>query len=604
MRQLSLFDRTKWEIQSGERLATTPVPNSARGEATTLVEPEGGRYWAATQVKGLSPEITIVMEADTLHFVEGRMDNTAKGEVIFAPSGSESVARYQKDNVGTREAQGVPRQFEVCNTKPIDGKVVQMTLWESDQPILPKKQGNACEGKGLAGMRWDGRDTSSTLRGGQGMSTKLSSLTLRARESPKCKFTSLAHLLTEDFLRECFLELKRGKAPGIDGVTVKQYEAQSEENLEDLVARLKAKRYRPQPVKRVYIPKANGDKRPLGIPAVEDKIVQMGVKKILEAIFEQDFMDVSYGFRPNRSCHVALDVLDKTIMTKPVSFVVDMDIKKFFDTVDHKWLMECLKQRIVDPNLLRLIARFLRSGVMEEGKHLTTERGTPQGGVLSPILANIYLHYILDLWFERKVKKQLKGYAQLIRYADDFIVCFQYGNEAKAFGEELKQRLSKFGLRIAEEKSRIIEFGRYPWQRAQRQGGKIATFDFLGFTHYCDKTRRGKFKLGRKTAKSKFKQGMKAMNQWLKDVRNLVKLPEWWQVLRQKLIGHYRYYGISGNIRGLTKYYNRTLRLVYKWINRRSQKPSYNWAQFHRFLQYNPLPKPRIYHSTYTLSSY
>ncbi|HAZ31889.1 MAG TPA: group II intron reverse transcriptase/maturase [Dehalococcoidia bacterium] len=435
------------------------------------------------------------------------------------------------------------------------------------------------------------------------MSTKLSSLTLRARENPRCSFTSLAHLLTEDFLKGCFRELKRDKAPGIDGVTVREYEVHSEENIKDLVARLKAKRYSPQPVKRVYIPKPNGDNRPLGIPAVEDKIVQMGIKKILESIYEEDFLDVSFGFRPNRNCHDALDVLDKTIMTKPVSFVVDMDIEKFFDTVDHKWLMKCLRQRITDPSLLRLIARFLRSGVMEEGKYLETERGTPQGGVLSPILANIYLHYILDLWFEKKVKKQTKGFAQLLRYADDFIACFQNGGEARAFGEALRQRLSKFGLRIAEEKSRIIEFGRYVWEKAQKQGEKVATFDFLGFTHYCDKTRGGKFKLGRRTARSKFRQKMKAMNQWLKGVRNAVELKAWWPMLGKKLEGHYRYYGISGNMARLKAYHNRTVRLAYKWINRRSQKRSYNWRQFRRFMEYNPLPEPKIHHLTYTLSS-
>jgi len=241
---------------------------------------------------------------------------------------------------------------------------------------------------------------------------------------------------------------------------------------------------------------------------------------------------------------------------------------------------------------------------MEEGKYLETDKGTPQGGVLSPILANIYLHYILDLWFEGKVKRQLKGFAQLVRYADDFIVCFQYENEANAFGEVLRQRLSKFGLRIAEEKSRTIEFGRHALEKAHRQGEKVATFDFLGFTHYCDKTRRGKFKLGRKTAKSKFRQEMKVMNQWLKDVRNLVKLAEWWQVLGKKLIGHYQYYGISGSMQALKRYYIGTLRLAYKWINRRSQRRSCNWEQFCCFLEHNPLPQPRIYHLTYTLSSH
>jgi len=436
------------------------------------------------------------------------------------------------------------------------------------------------------------------------MVTKLESLTLRAREDPKCQFTSLAHLLSEDFLGECFRELKRDKASGIDGVTVQEYEVNLEENLKDLVGRMKAKRYRPQPVRRVYIPKPDGSKRGLGIPVVEDKIVQMGIKKILEAIFEVDFMDVSYGFRPNRRCHDALDVLDKTMMIKPINYVVDMDIEKFFDTIDHGWLMRCLRERIIDTSFLRLIVRFLKAGVMEEGKYQEVDRGTPQGGVISPILANIYLHYILDLWFERVVKKQLTGYAQLVRYGDDFIVCFQRGNEAKAFEEILKQRLDKFGLKIAEGKSRVIGFGRYEWEKAQREGGKVATFDFLGFTHYCDKTRRGKFKLGRKTSSKKFRQKMKAVNQWLKSVRNQVKLAEWWRIFGLKLAGHYRYYGISGNMRALKQFSRQASDLAYKWINRRSQKKSYTYAQYCKFKKYNPLPEPKIYHLTYTLSSY
>jgi len=452
-------------------------------------------------------------------------------------------------------------------------------------------------------MRWDTRDTSATHRGGVQMSTKLVSLTQRARGNPKYRFTTLMYLFTEDFLLGCFGELKRDKSPGIDGVKVEEYEVNLKDNIKDLLVRMKAWRYRPKPVRRAYIPKPDGTKRGLGIPTVEDKIVQMGIKKILETIFEVDFVDVSYGFRPNRSCHDALDKLDKTIMTKSVNLIVDMDIEKFFDTIDHKWLMRCLQQRIADPRFLQLIGRFLNAGIMEEGKFIETDRGTPQGGVVSPVLANIYLHYVLDLWFEKVINKQLKGFAQLIRYADDFVVCFQYDNEAKAFGEMLRQRLAKFGLRIAEGKSRIIEFGRYVWQKAQKEGKKVQTFDFLGFTHYCDKTRRGKFKLGRKTARSKFIQKIKATNQWLKEVRNLVELKEWWEVLKQKLIGHYNYYGISGNIWGLRRFYKATFWLAYKWINRRSQKKSYNFERFCRFLKYNPLPKPRIYHLTYTLSS-
>ena len=604
------------KIQPAERLAATAEQHSARRVVTLGCEARGTGYWAATQVKGLSPEIPEVSEADVFPTTEGsillavsplRTNSKEKVSPIRTrqgdkyPTGSETVARYQTDVMGTREAQSVLPQG-VCTLKPMNGKSVQMTLWESDQFIVPMKQGNACGGKGLAGMRCNDGATPTPPRGGTEVSTKLSLITRRAREDPDCKFTSLAHLLTPDFLKECFRELKRNKSPGIDRVTWKEYEKNLDENIDDLVTRLKTKRYRPNPVKRVYIPKSNGQRRPLGIPSIEDKIVQMGVKKILEAIFEQDFLDVSFGFRPNRNCHDALDLVDKTIMTRPVRYVVDMDIAQFFDTVDHERLIECLKHRVSDPTLIQLVARFLRSGVMEEGQYFETDRGTPQGGILSPLLANIYLHYALDLWFERDVRRRMKGYAQLVRYADDFIVCFQRGDEARSFGESLLDRLGFFGLQLSESKSRIIEFGYFPCRDARKQGKKCPTFDFLGFTHFCDKTRTGAFKVGRKTANKKYRQKLKDMNQWMKHIRNAVKLDVWWRLLKLKLIGHYRYYGMSGNYRCLKQFYHETERLAFKWIHRRSQKKSYNWTQFHRFLQFNPLPKPRIYHRTYTLS--
>ncbi|MEW6687272.1 MAG: group II intron reverse transcriptase/maturase [Candidatus Edwardsbacteria bacterium] len=443
-------------------------------------------------------------------------------------------------------------------------------------------------------MRKDIEETSADHRVGKQMLTKFMPTTLR--RNPKYRYMSLTYMLTEEYLKECFNELKRDKAIGIDGVTMEGYEVNLEENIKDLVRRMKEWKYRPQPVRRVYIPKPNGDKRPLGIPAVEDKIVQMGIKKILEAIFETDFIDVSYGFRPNRSCHDALNAVDVTIMTKPVNYVVDMDIEKFFDTINHEWLMRCLKQRIADKTFLRLISRFLKAGVMEEGKFKETDRGTPQGGIISPILANIYLHYILDLWFEKKIKKELEGYAQIIRYCDDFVCCFQKGKSAKEFGEKLKERLNKFGLRIAEDKSRIIEFGRYALENAKRRGEKAKTFNFLGFTHYCDKTRKGKFKVGRKTSNKKFWAKMKEMNQWFKNIRNLMKLKEWWEILRMKLYGHYHYYGISGNRQSIEVFYTKTVGLTYKWINRRSQKKSFNITQFKEYMKQNPLPEPKIYH--------
>ena len=341
----------------------------------------------------------------------------------------------------------------------------------------------------------------------------------------------------------------------------------------------------------MYIPRSNGE-RPLGIPSVEDKIVQLAVKKILEAIFEQDFLDVSYGFRPNRNCHDALGELNKTIMTKPVNHILDMDISSFFDSVDHKLLMDCLKQRIIDPSLLRIIGRLLKAGIMEEGVYLKTDGGIPQGSILSPVLANIFLHYALDLWFQ-ETENHIIGFAQLIRYADDFIICLQYGHQAELLMDALIKRLSEFGLGISREKSRIVKFGRNPCREAQGE-----TFDFLGFTHYCSKTRKGKFKVGRKTSSKRFGQKMKELNFWLKRNRN-TDLQKWWPVLRAKLTGHYNYYGINGNYKEIRKFYYQAERSVYKWVNRRSQKKSYNWKQFERFLTYNPLPKPKIYHSAY-----
>lgn len=363
MKQLELLfgDAKEKEVQLRKRLANTLKPNPAYGEVTNRVKPGGRSCWAATKVKELSPEIIIVSEADTVHFVEGNMLSTAIGKGVSTLAGSKTAARQQMDSVGTRETQSIPCVLGVCDSKPINGKLLQKILWESDQSIVVRKSQKRDGAKGLAVMFREGRDTSSALRGGLRKSTKLSSLFVKARENPKLKFTSLAHMLSVDFLRKCFGELKKDRASGVDGVTVKEYGENLEENLKDLVKRLKTKQYRPKPVRRVYIPKPKGGKRPLGIPSVEDKIVQMGLKNILEAIFEVDFLPISFGFRPNRNCHQALDVVDKAVMTKPVNCVVDMDIEKFFDTVDHKQLMKLLRLRIVDPNIFKANRAFLKS---------------------------------------------------------------------------------------------------------------------------------------------------------------------------------------------------------------------------------------------------
>jgi RNA-directed DNA polymerase len=432
--------------------------------------------------------------------------------------------------------------------------------------------------------------------------TKLALISERARKEPKFQFTSLAHLLDEGFLRECYFSLGRERASGIDGVSWKEYGEQLDENLKNLVTRMKVKRYKPLPARRVYIPKNEYEKRPLGIPALEDKIVQKGISRILEMIYEADFLDCSYGFRPNRNCHQALNAVDKTIMTRPINYVIEADIKGFFDNVSHNWMMEFLAVRIKDPSFLLLIRRFLKAGYCEADKIVETEQGTPQGGNLSPMLANIFLHYVLDLWFEKKLKPQIKGQAYLVRYADDFVCMVQYVNDAQYIERAMRERFAKFDLELHSEKTRTISFGRYERENADRQGRKANTFNFLGFTHYCDKSRKGKFMVGRKTSGKKFRMKCKEMKNWLMKIRNYRKAKEWWPVLQAKLRGHYQYYGVSGNMWSLHRYYTRTIRMVYKWLNRRSQRKSYSWKSFLKYLERYPLPMPKIVHNLYTLS--
>jgi RNA-directed DNA polymerase len=434
------------------------------------------------------------------------------------------------------------------------------------------------------------------------MSTKLDRIAEIAKDKPKEQFTSLIHLIDKEMLKQCHKELNGNKAIGTDNVTKQEYEVNLEENIDNLMVSMKNHTYRPQPVKRVYIPKSNSEKkRPLGIPAYEDKIVQLAINKILKVIYEQDFLDCSFGFRQNRSCHDAIKILDVYLTKKNTNYVVDADIKGFFDHVNHDWMMKFLEVRIKDPNLLRLIGRFLKSGIMEQGKFYKVYEGTPQGGLISPILGNLYLHYVLDLWFEKVVKKYCVGKAYLVRYADDFIACFETEKDAKAYYSALGKRLNKFNLEIAEDKTKIMSYGAKVYHEYKNKGGpKPPTFDFLGFTHYCDCNKDGRYRTKRRTSNKKFRASLMRCKQWIVKSRTL-PLFEIIKKLKQKLTGYYRYYGISDNMKNVCNYEKRVLLLVYKWLNRRSQKRSYKWSGFRKMLSYFNLPKPKLYVSIFEL---
>jgi group II intron reverse transcriptase/maturase len=429
---------------------------------------------------------------------------------------------------------------------------------------------------------------------------KLTLIAKKAKADLRLKFTSQMHLLDEEYLMKCFKELKAHKAPGVDRRTVESYtEDEIKLAISQLVKDLKTQKYRPQPVRRVYIPKANGKQRPLGIPVVMDRILQRAVANILEPLYEPLFRNCSYGFRPGRSAHDALKAVNHMVMGQKVHWIIDADIKDFFGNVNHDWLMECLKQRIKEPNLLRLIRQFLKAGVMEGGTWERTLKGTPQGGIVSPILANIYLHYVLDLWLELKEAPQQSGYVQLVRYADDFVIGVQYKHEAIAMLEAIRQRLAKFGLELSEEKTHILEFGRYASRNRKSRGqGKPETFDFLGFTHYCSTTRDGRFSSKVKTSRKKFAAAILNQKLWLRKARTR-PIKEIWQTLALKLQGHYNYYGISGNFQAIKRYYEHNRALTFKWLNRRSQKRTWNWKEFQVYLEKHPLPQPKVKYAIY-----
>ena len=425
--------------------------------------------------------------------------------------------------------------------------------------------------------------------------TQLNGIAEKARRCPEERFTSLAHLLNEEHLKHCFEGLKAHKAAGVDGVTKEEYAKALDSNIVSLVSLMKQHAFRPAPSRRVYIPKAGSDKkRPLGIPTLESKLVQMAMRRVLDRIYEAVFLDSSFGFRPGRSAHGALKKVDTLIRTGQYHWVVEVDIEGFFDSVNHEHLMKFLKMKIADPNILRLIVRFLKAGIWEEGQYLKTDTGTPQGGVISPLLANIYLHYVLDLWFERRFRRQCRGEAYLFRYADDFVVCFQYREEAERFLKELKDRLEQFHLEVEPTKTKLLRFGRFARQDEARDGKEPETFDFLGFTHHCGNTRAGVFKLQRRTSKKKFRAKLRDITAWIRRERHQAKAGLLLRQAKRRLQGHLNYYAITDNSRLCQSFRDQFARLLFKWLNRRSQRDSYTWEQFSSALDWVGWPSVRI----------
>lgn len=435
------------------------------------------------------------------------------------------------------------------------------------------------------------------------METKLARIAEVAKNKPKERFTSLAHLLNEEMIKGCHLNMGKSKAAGIDGDTKEAYERNLNENVKDLVNRLKRQVYKPQPVKRVYIPKAGSDKlRPLGIPVYEDKLIQAGIAKILNAIYEKDFLECSFGFRPGRSCHDALKIVNSIVNMKEINYVVDADIKGFFDHVDHEILRKFVEHRIADPNINRLIARCLKSGIIEAGIRYDTIEGTPQGGVVSPILANIYLHYVIDLWFDKVVRKNCSGKAYMVRYADDSIFCFEKEEDATIFYQQFILRLKKFNLEVAEEKTKIISLGKDVKNDDDSGTGiSIGSFDFLGFTHYVSTNKYGNKVVTRKTSKKKFKASLLRFKEWVKENRTM-PIKNFMKKIKIKTQGHCNYYGVTGNRNGVNDFIDEIRRLLYKWLNRRSQRKSFDWEKFNKFLKKYPLPKAKIYVNIFALN--
>jgi RNA-directed DNA polymerase len=432
------------------------------------------------------------------------------------------------------------------------------------------------------------------------VTTRLDRFTQKARAEPRTRFNALMGLVFDpEGLRESFERQDGKKAPGVDGIGKEQYAEGVEGRITELSQRLRRMGYRPQPVRRVYLPKGDGRYRPLGIPCFEDRLVQDRLSRVLQAIWEPEFRGCCYGFRPGRSAHDALAQVAEVITNEGTQWVVEADIQGFFDHVSHAHLMRFLEQRIADPNMLRLIRRFLKAGVMEDGVFSATEEDTPQGGLVSPVLSNIYLHYVLDLWFEKRYAPSCNGKAYLIRYADDYLACFEQETDARRFQTEMEQRLAQFDLHIEPSKTAVLPFGSQAQGNDPRHGDAPRTFSFLGFTHYVGRSRTGRFVVGRRTEGKRVRKKLKQLSERLRTLR-----VEGGQAMvtyvGRHLRGHIQYYGVSGNSRSVASYVYFATHYLFKWLNRRSQRRSMTWKRFGWVIR-PLLPKARIVHHLYPM---
>jgi group II intron reverse transcriptase/maturase len=428
-------------------------------------------------------------------------------------------------------------------------------------------------------------------------STKRQRIAELAKQKPEMAFTSLNHLLDLDLLREAFCRTPKDKAPGVDGQTWADYEANLEENLQSLLRRAKSGTYRAPPVRRVHVPKGTGNEtRPIGIPTLEDKVLQRAVVMLLEPLYEPLFHKGSYGFRPGRSAHQALESLWEQLMATSGGWILDVDIRKFFDTLDHGHLRDLLRHRVRDGVLLRLIGKWLKAGVLEDGQIIHPEEGTPQGGVISPLLANIYLHYVLDEWLEQEVKPRLRGRAFLIRYADDFVLGFTGEADARRLLEVLPRRFARYGLTIHPDKTHLLRFRPGPCGRSGATPERDRSFDFLGFTHYWGRSRKGRWVVKRKTATSRLTRAIMKISEWCRRHRH-EKIKKQHATLSSKLRGHFNYYGITGNSDALSAFRHFATRVWKKWLSRRNRERRWTWKKHCRMLKRYPLPPATVVHS-------